>query len=377
MKRSAWVIFASAVIVFALSISVSASKKNDIPELEELIESLPEEFKEEIESSDGEDDVQRLGNAVMRMSSADRMLLEVLEAVGLQAESVLKLFLAICALLILSSVFRTASSSIDNDALSSAIRFCSAGALFATIVYTQYSHFARIEDFFESLGNIMNAMIPISATVWALGGNVGCASAGSASLYLILNVSEGLFGLSVIPVCSAMSVLGLCDAMSDEMRTGKILGAIKKIYGFFLGIVMTVLVSALAAQTSISAAADSTAARSARMMSGSFIPILGGSIGETLRTVSGGVAYLKNVFGFGGVFMILGTLMPVAVSLLLTRIVFLITAGLADILGCPSESRLLENLGETFGTMLAVCVSVSVMFVLSFCIFMQSVIAVA
>jgi len=93
--------------------------------------------------------------------------------------------------------------------------------------------------------------------------------------------------------------------------------------------------------------------------------------------VSGGVAYLKNVFGFGGVFMILGTLMPVAVSLLLTRIVFLITAGLADILGCPSESRLLENLGETFGTMLAVCVSVSVMFVLSFCIFMQSVIAVA
>ena len=377
MKKTVWVLLVSAVIIFMLSISVSASAKSDFSELDGFVETLPEQFKEEIESSEGEDKIEKLENAVIKMSSGEQMLSKLIEAIGLQAESVLKLFFAICALLILSSMFRTASSSFDNDALTSAVRFCSTGALFATVVYTQYSHFERVESFFESLGSLMNAMIPITATVWAIGGNIGCASVGSASLYLMLNVCEGLFGLSVIPVCSVMSVLGLCDAMSDEMKTGRLLGAIKKIYGFFLGIVMTVLVSSLAAQTSISAAADSTAARTVRMMSGSFIPVLGGSIGETLRTVSGGVVYLKNVFGFGGVLMIAGTLLPVAISLLLTRIVFLITAGLADILGCPNESRLLENLGDTFGTILAVCVSVSVMFVLALCIFMQSIVAVA
>jgi hypothetical protein len=142
-------------------------------------------------------------------------------------------------------------------------------------------------------------------------------------------------------------------------------------------LVMTILLSSLAVQTAISASADSTAARAARMVSGSFIPILGGSIAETLRTVSGGVAYLKNIFGIGGILMIFGTLAPIAISMLLTRVTLLITSGLADLLGCPNESRLLENLGETFGTMLAVCVSVSVMFILSLCIFIQSVIAVA
>jgi stage III sporulation protein AE len=376
MKKTLILLMIAFALSFLLCLPVSATED---AALEGLFDDLPDRVKEEfdIEGDNVESDVESLGEAVVQKSSADQIISKLLEAARMQADEILKLFATICALLIVSSVFRTTSSSLDNDALGSAIRFCAVGALFAMVVYSQYSQFERVEGFFNSVGEIMRGMIPVSATVWALGGNLGSASVGSSSLYLMLNVSEGLFGMTVIPVCGVISVLGLCEAISDEMKTGRLLAAIKKIYGFFLGIVMTVLLSSLAAQTAISAAADSTTARTARMVSGSFIPILGGSIAETLRTVSGGVAYLKNILGIGGILMIVGTLAPIAMSLLLTRVTFLITAGLADLLGCTNESRLLENLGEAFGIMLAVCVSVSVMFVLSLCIFMQSVIAVA
>jgi hypothetical protein len=155
------------------------------------------------------------------------------------------------------------------------------------------------------------------------------------------------------------------------------MAAIRKIYNFFLCIVMTILLSSLAAQTAISAAADGTAARTARLVSGSVIPVLGGSVGETLRTVASGVSYLKNIFGVGGILMIFALLLPVGMSVLLSRVVFLICGGLADMLGCANEARLLDGLGEVYGTMLAVVSSVSVMFVLALCIFMQSVVAVA
>jgi stage III sporulation protein AE len=174
-----------------------------------------------------------------------------------------------------------------------------------------------------------------------------------------------------------MSVLNLCDAMSDEMRVGRMLGAIRRIYNFFLCTVMTILVSCLAAQTAISASADGAAARTARLVSGSFIPVLGGSVGETLRTVASGVSYLKNVFGVGGILMIFSLLLPVCVSVLLYRTVFIVCGAIADLFGCASEARLLDGLGEVYGTMLAVITSVSVMFVLALCIFMQSVVAVA
>ena len=112
-------------------------------------------------------------------------------------------------------------------------------------------------------------------------------------------------------------------------------------------------------------------------MSGSFIPVLGGSVGETLRTVASGVSYLKNVFGVGGILMIFSLLLPVCVSVLLYRTVFIVCGAIADLFGCASEARLLDGLGEVYGTMLAVITSVSVMFVLALCIFMQSVVAVA
>jgi hypothetical protein len=62
---------------------------------------------------------------------------------------------------------------------------------------------------------------------------------------------------------------------------------------------------------------------------------------------------------------------------LLTRLVFLVTGGLADILGCTSEARLLENLGEVYGCMLAAISGVAITFILAFCIFTQTVVAVA
>ena len=75
--------------------------------------------------------------------------------------------------------------------------------------------------------------------------------------------------------------------------------------------------------------------------------------------------------------MIFLLLLPVGLSVLLTRFVFLLTGGLADILGCPAEARLLENLGEVYGCMLAVISGVAVTFILSLCIFTQTIVAVA
>ena len=296
---------------------------------------------------------------------------------GIELSSSLKLFGVLCALVVISSVFGSAAVSLSNPALSTAIRFCSGGAIFATVIYAQYAHFERIEGFFSSIGGLMSAMIPMSAGIWAMGGNVETAGAGTATLYVMLGVCERLLGGSIIPVCCVMSVLALCDALSDEMKTARMLFAIKRTYNFFSGIVMTLLISSLGAQTAISSAADSTVARTARMVSGSIIPVLGGSVGETLRTVAGGVSYLKTVFGIGGILMIFAIVVPVALSVLLGRVAFLICGGIADTLGCANEARLLDNLGEIYGSMLAVISVVSVTFILAISIFMRTVVAVA
>ena len=372
-------VLTAAFLIILCTICTSAKEASvdvEPEEWESFVQSIPEESLSAF--PDGAlEDTESFGEAVEQMSGFEYISGEITAALGVELEGAVRLATGLCAILVLSAVFSCASSSTGNGALLSAVRFCSAGALFATVIYTQYSHFSAIERFFSSVTHLMEGMIPITASVWAMGGNLSTAAVGSSSFYVALGICNRLFAKSIIPIAAVMSVLALCDAMSDEMKTGRMLAALKKIYFFFLTLVMSVLLSAMSAQTAIASAADSATARTARLVSGSVIPILGGGVGETLRTVAGGVTYLKNVLGIGGILMIFFLLLPVGLSVLLTRAVFLFTGGLADILGCSGEARLLENLGEVYGCILSVISAVAVTFVLALCIFIKTVVAVA
>lgn len=368
----------SCVFLLVLVFGVNANAKDGAmskEDWEELVGTLPDTAAELI-GDEALESCNSFGEAVKELSSPQAVVKRILEICGVQLEEAVKLFCILCALLVICSAFNTTSESISNGLLSSAVRFCTSGSIFAAVVYTLYTQFENVESFFSTLGGLMRGMIPACASIWAMGGNISTASTGSATLYVILVVCEELFGKSVIPVCCLMSVLGLCDAMSGEMKTGRMMSAIKKIYNFLLCAVMALLLSSLSAQNVICAAADSAAARTAKFLSGSVIPVIGGSVGETLRTVMGSVSYLKSVFGVGGIIMIMILVLPVLISVLMVRGVFLLCAGLADMLGCPNEAKLLENLSEVYGTMLAVICVVAVTFILSLCVFIQTVIAV-
>ncbi len=374
-------IFASIAVVAALCViivPISAEEGTKLPEQEweGFADSLPEDIKEYLPNGTLEGE-EGFFEDVSEMSRGSYVINVILDITGVELGGALKLFFVLSALILLSAVFSAFCEGMSNSALSGAVRFCSVGALISAIIYTQYTHFSLLESLFEKIGGVMGGIIPVIASIWAMGGNVSTASVGSASFGVMLGASQGIFASTLVPVCCVLTVFGFCDSLSDEMKTGKIAATIKKIYVFVLVLVMTVLLSSLGAQTALAASADTTAARAARLVSGTVIPVLGGSVGETFRSVAAGVTYLKSVFGIGSIIVIALLVLPVVISILLTRMVFLICGGLADMLGCSGEARLLESLGEVYGFMLAVVSGVSVMFVLALYIFMQTVVAVA
>ena len=128
---------------------------------------------------------------------------------------------------------------------------------------------------------------------------------------------------------------------------------------------MTLLLALLSSQNTLCAAADSTGARTAKLVSSTIIPTVGGSVGETLRTVASGVQYLKSVVGISGIFFILLLLLP-------TLLAFLLGSGVAEILGCEGEGKLLGELGSVYGCMTSVVAMTSVMFILALNLFVRT-----
>lgn len=382
MKRFfAFLIFCTMLVLFLLGFSIltfaegiDASIPADV--WEDFEKSIPEDAEKYFENG-AFDEQTSYFEAIEKMTSAESIVTLLSELFFAEAKLTCNLLLVLLGVLLVSAVLSVVGEQSENKTLKSVMRFCSLGALFTSAGYVFYTHFERLEDFFSRLALLINGMIPVTASIWALGGNVSTATVGSATLYCFLNVFEKLWATSAIPVFVLLLMLGFCDVICTELKSGRILGTVKKIYGFFLGLSMTILLSSLAAQTTLAAVSDSVAARAGRLVSSTVIPIVGGNLGEVLRTVASSVTYLKNIFGIGGIILISILVLPMAISLLLTRFVFGICSTFADIIGCSQESKLLASFSEAYGCMLAVVCGVGMMFVLSLCIFMKTVVAVA
>ena len=103
--------------------------------------------------------------------------------------------------------------------------------------------------------------------------------------------------------------------------------------------------------------------RAAKFVAGSTIPVVGGSVSESMRTLSSSISLLRKSFGITGIILIFVLTLPVIILLLLTKTVLGISASAAELLGCDAEKRLLNGVSEIYGCLAAVVTSVSIMFI--------------
>ena len=342
----------------------------------EMAEALPEELQDSLSDELFSQDAEVAGTALGELLQPNNLFATLSEQLSLGIREAVWLLARLCGLLLLAAVLTRLQESIGSDALSGAVRFCTTTAIFSAIIALQWEHLQAVGVFFERLISLMSATIPVMGALWAMGGNVATAAAGTGTLYVFLTFCENLCAKTILPIVCFCTALALCNTLSGDSGLKGIASSVKKIYTFTLGLLMTLLLSCLSSQTTLSAAADTTAARTAKLVSSTVIPIVGGSVGETLRTVGAGVQYLKSVAGIGGIVLLGYLVLPTLISLIFTRLAFLLSVGIADLLGCDRESRLLSELGSIYGCILAVVAMSSVMFVLAMVIFIKTVVAV-
>lgn len=363
-------------LILLSSLAASADGEIAMPdEFESLADELPDEVKESL--PEGMLDSKSVGDTLREVLEPSYMLDAVGKMLGDEMTSALTLACVLIGVTVISALTRALISSAESATLSGAFRMCSSLAVFSAVIGAEVTQLYRCSDLLDSLGNLMGSMIPITGIVWAMGGNVTTASAGSATLYTFLSISENLCSKTILPVCLVLTVVALGSAVAPEMNLGGISGAVKKTYNFVIGLIMTLLVSVLGLQTTLTGSADSIGAKTAKMVSSTVIPVVGGSVGETLRSVAGSVEYIKSVFGISSIVFIVFLVAPTLIGILLSRAIFIIVGGIADMLGCDRESRLLGEISNIYGCMLGVVAMSSVMFILGLEIFVKSAVAIA
>ena len=329
-------------------------------EYEAFLQTVPEDVADLLPAKFFSGDAASIEEALRESGSLQSILNTVAQLTGLALSQSLALLAQICGILILGAVFRALSPA-GSEGVGGAFSLCTTLSMSLLLLGTQMTRLSKLSAYFDTVGALSAAMLPMMGALYAMGGNVRSAVVNQGVMSGFLTVLESFCAGSVLPVAGICMALALLDAVCGRVTLRSLSGFIKRAYTLTVSFLMLLLCGVLGMQSTLAKASDTLALRTARFAAGSFLPVVGGSVAESLRTVAASVEYLRGVAGTGAILVLFLTFLPIFLSTVLTRIAFLLGGTAAKLLACEAEERLLAEMAGVYGYFIAV---ISVLFVM-------------
>ena len=372
--------FAMAV-TFALLLAFPASAEEPSEALDEayrsFVDGIPEDVASLLPSDLFSSDMDKVAGAAKEVSGFGWLVDRILTLLGAELDGAVALFGRLLSILVIAALASAVKSSIGSEALTGAVDLCAAAVIIGSMLSLTGEAVTAVSGFFERISTLVNGMIPLTGVLLALGGNVNTAVVSGGVMMIFLNVIENLCAATLPPVVGVCVAIAVADAFFGGGKLRGLGNFVKKVYTYFLGTVMLLLTFTLSVQTTLSASADGVAMKSAKMLAGRAIPVVGGAVGDTLRTVAGSVVYLKSTVGAVGVAAVALVLLPPLCTVVLYRLGLIAASACADLLGCSAEGKLLEAFVTVYGYLLAVMCICAVTTVFLLTIFVKCSVAMA
>ena len=369
-------IFAVITVMFACSfffLTALADEQGEgqkMPdEYSDFINSLPSDVTDKLDGA-LTDDKDSLEDAAIALSSGENVINMLIDLFFEQAKASLPMLAMLLGLVIVSAVLNTLSSSFGGG-LGGGISLCARLCTYALISGTAISSLEAVSSYFSSLFSAVAAFLPLSATLYAMGGNLTLAATSVSGISLMLTVCQLVCAHTVVPVfcvCLSLSLISVFDG-AVSFAGAKIIGSIKKWYNIALGLVMTLLTASLAAQTIVASRADGVAMKGIKFAAGTLIPISGGAVSSTLGTLVSSVALIRGSVGVIGIIALILLLLPTLISLMLMRFSYGIAEVCAGLLSATGEQKLLCEIGSIYGYLEGVAILCSSVFIIALAIF--------
>ena len=275
----------------------------------------------------------------------------------------------ICTIVIISLI-NTVNTSLGNVAFSKVIKYV-VQIVLAVVFYELLSGvWESVQIYIKSINVFISSLVPIMTVLYTFGGNVSVAVVNSIGITFILNLVNMLLNNGLFPM------LKICFGLTLSSVAGEIKGLfhLTKVIKNFLTVVlagtMTLFSVFLIFKTNLALATDSAAARTVKF-AGSFIPIVGGALGESVRSVMSALSVIKNSVGVIGIIIISVISLPVILKIILNKFCIDISSTVCYILNCDNEGNLLKEFSSIFNFALAIIVCITVLFVIELTVFVS------
>lgn len=342
------------VLIFSTNITTFAAESTIPYEYEELISELPDDIKDLLPDGIFSDSAEDIIDSVKEMSSWEYIINFIFDLFGLNFRDLIKALSIILSTLILSSLINAIKKLINNNSTSKLLDMISSAMLVIVLINLSKEPIERTTMLLDNIRLFVNTLSPLITTMFAMGGNVSMALINNYGMIVFLTIFENVSILALEMILGVCLSLTVASAFIGDGSLIPLSSAIKKWFTFFVGIIMLVFTTVISAQSLLASKSDTLSSKTAKMLAAQMIPVVGGSIGESLRTAGASIEYLRSNVGIMLVIILAILILPTLISIFLYRMVFIFSNGVAGLLGCGKEGGVLMEISSIYGYALAI-----------------------
>ncbi len=354
MVKKFFIVLISLLMLLNISININAEDDGWSEEYTEWLDDIPNDIRDilpnELFSEEGED----ISEGIKELTSWEFVWNTVFDIVGFNFNSMIKLLANIASVLMLCALLNQLKGSFQNSGIKDVLTIITSAIVGMVCIDVSKEPVNQAMLVFEEIQIFVNTTSPLICGMYAMGGNISTALVYNYGFIVFLSILENVFIILIKLIIGVCMAIALSSAILHDINLLSLSNAVKKAFTFILSLIMVVFTAVISGQSMVASKADSLSSKTAKMLVSNIIPLVGGSVGDSLKTAGASIEYLRSNVGVLIVVILMLMTMPTIISIALHRLMFIIANGLADILGCAREGKMILEISSIYGCILAI-----------------------
>lgn len=230
---------------------------------------------------------------------------------------------------------------------------------------------SSVSGYLEKHSAFMLSLTGTSSTLLTASGAAGTAAASSVSSSFIISFTQVCSVNVILPCVKIIIVLSSVSAISKSMDLSGIINFLKSFCTYGTGLLFAVFLAVHSLTLNISSSADSLAFRSLRFTFARLVPVAGGMISESIKTVLSGMNMIKSTAGGIGSAYIIYTLIPAVFSVLAVKFTVIAALLVSKTFGTKRHTAFLEGINNACTLLFAICIFAAFAGIIILAVFMN------
>lgn len=276
-----------------------------------------------------------------------------------------KLLASIVILTIFSMILETLQSSFERNTVSK-LGYSIAYMVLIIIAINSFSiSIGYAKTAISSMIQFMIAIIPLLLTLLASMGNVSSVAILHPLIVFMINSVGTAIYVFIFPLLFFSAVLHIVSSLSEKYKVTQLANLLRTTSLSLLGVFVTVFLGVLSIQGTAGAVRDGVAIRTAKYITGNFVPVVGRLFSDATETVIGASLLVKNAIGLVGVVILVLLCAFPAIKILTLAFIYNLSAAIMQPLGDSPMIACLQTIGKSLIYVFAALAAVSLMFFLA------------